>query len=273
MNRTPPINPETSAAGSEVWVVTLEDQGITVLPDLLATDLDWSPDGSLLAIASGEQDRAPGNMLRDGRIYLFEPTSGAMRSLDETLGAENLTWSPDGRRIAWASATGDGDASLELRVIDVETDRQEVLAEEYEAFHGIGPVWSPDGETIAYQRVCETNPTGGPCREQHEVVLVTPRDPSDGGAIPEQVVLPFQTTTPGSDEFLFPFRVTWSPDGKYLLYQAWGASDFGNALMAIPADLDRPPLVVADIEGMIPYDGYPDTTLVPIQTWGRSPSD
>ena len=47
------INPERGAEGSEVWIVTVADRAITVLPDLLATDLEFSPDGSLLAIASG----------------------------------------------------------------------------------------------------------------------------------------------------------------------------------------------------------------------------
>ena len=62
---TSPINPTTSAAGSEVWIVTLSDNAITVLPDLLATDLEWSPDGSLLAIASGsDQVVTGGNMLQ-----------------------------------------------------------------------------------------------------------------------------------------------------------------------------------------------------------------
>ena len=86
VNRTPPVYPETSAAGSEVWVVTLADQGITVLPDLLASDLEWSPDGGTLAIASGEQERAPGDMLHDGSILLYELASGAMRSLNGTDG-------------------------------------------------------------------------------------------------------------------------------------------------------------------------------------------
>ena len=58
--RTSPINTTTSAAGSEVWIVTLSDNSVTVLPDLLATDLEWSPDGSLLAIASGFDDVDPG---------------------------------------------------------------------------------------------------------------------------------------------------------------------------------------------------------------------
>jgi Tol biopolymer transport system component len=263
VNRTSPINPETSAAGSEVWVVTLADRGIAVLPDLLATDLEWSPDGSLLAIASGEQDRVPGETLQDGRIHLYAPGSGAMRSLDATLGVGSLTWSPDGRRIAYET----GNPLLELRVIDIETEVQQVIATDYRAFHGIGPVWSPDGKSIVYQRLLSG--------ERHEVVLVTPGHSSDDGAIPEEAVIPVQTTVPGSNGSLFPYRVTWSPDGAYLLYQAWetGDNDPGGGLVAIPGDLDGPPVVVAQIEGMNPYEGYPDTTLVPIQTWGRSPSD
>jgi Tol biopolymer transport system component len=271
VNRTSPINPEQSAAGSEVWVVILEDRDITVLPDLLATDLEWSPDGSHLAIASGVHAGESGNMLHDGRIELYAPASGAIRSLDGTLGAVNLTWSRDSRRIAWAGLTGGDDSSLELRGIDVETGQQEVFAAGYGAIHGIGPVWSPAGETIAFQR-CRTNPCGG---ESHEVVLVTPPDPSDTGAIAKQVVIPSEATSSGSHASFYPWHVTWSPDSEYLLYMAWerGGDDSGPALVAVPADLDEPPVVVAQLKGIVPRDGYPDTTLVPIQAWGRTPSD
>ena len=262
VNRTSPVNPETSAEGSEVWVVTLADRAITALPNLLATDLEWSPDGSQLAIASGDRDRVTGNMLHDGRIHLYEPASGVMRSLEETLGAVNLTWSPDGRHIAWAGLNGAGDSSLALRTIDVESGQQEVLVPDYGAIHGIGPVWSPDGKTIAIQ--------SGFSGERHEVVLVTPGDPSDEGAVPEQVVIPYQETAQGFAGPFYPYRVTWSPDGEYLLYLAWDEAG-SDALVAIPAALDGPQVVVAPVAGIVPYDGYPDTTLVPIQTWGRAP--
>jgi Tol biopolymer transport system component len=252
VNRTSPINPVTAAAGSEVWVVTIADRSITVLPDLLATDLEWSPDGSLLAIASGEHERVAGETLQDGGIHLYAPASGAMRWLDGTRGAAQLTWSPHGRRIAYATR--------ELRVIDIDTGQQRVLAASFGAMHGIGPVWSPDGETVAYQRG-----VGG---EHSEVVLLTPGDLSDESARPRETVVP--VTARGSSERLDPYRVTWSPDGQYLLMMAWGS---GGGLVAIPASLDGPPVLVAQTEGMVPYDGYPDTTLVPIQTWGPSPSD
>jgi len=103
------------------------------------------------------------------------------------------------------------------------------------------------------------------------VVVVTPGDPSDDGAVAQELVVPFQTTTRGSGGFLFPFRVAWSPDGTYLLYQAWGDGS-SNALVAIPADLQGPPVVLSRIEGIVAYEGYPDTTFVPIQAWGRLPS-
>jgi hypothetical protein len=53
--------------------------------------------------------------------------------VDAALGATNLTWSPYGRRIAYT-------ALPELRVIDIGTEQQEVLAT-YRDFYGIGPVW------------------------------------------------------------------------------------------------------------------------------------
>jgi Tol biopolymer transport system component len=275
--RTSPINPTTSAKGSEVWIVRLADRHITVLSDLLATDLEWSPDGGLLAIASGAERLIAGESLQDGRIHLYALSSGAMRTLDATIGAGSLTWAPDSRRIAY-TAGGAYRAADALRVIDVDTEREQVLAEGFEAIHGIGPVWSPDGRTIAYQRVCKRS-TDIPrsCSEQHEVVLVTPVDPSDDNAVAREVVLRmFQTTTDGSSHWLFPFRVTWSPQGDYLLYHAWSDpadSLPGDFLVAVPTDPSKPSVILADVEGIVPYEGYPDTTSVPIQTWGRQPAN
>jgi Tol biopolymer transport system component len=276
VNRTPPVNPVTSAAGSEVWIVTLADRHVTVLPDLLATDLEWSPDGRYLAIASGVSEQVTGGRLQDGRIYLYAPSSGALRSLDPTLGATELTWSPDGERIAYST----GDSSHELRIIDVETERQRVVVDGFEAFHGIGPVWSPNGEKIVYQRGCTAS---NPCGEAHEAVLLTPGDLADEGATPREVVMPApRVTVRGSEYYLYPSRVTWSPDGEYLLYVAWGATqgrtaaeiDFlGGLIAAVPADPDVPPVVLVLSENTASYDWYPDSSGVPIQTWGRRPSD
>ena len=85
---TSPINPERSGEGSAVWIVRLADRHITVIPDLLATDLEWSPDGSVLAIAGWGRVRLGAgvrNGLQDPRIHLYEPSTGTLRTLDDSL--------------------------------------------------------------------------------------------------------------------------------------------------------------------------------------------
>ena len=192
-----------------------------------------------------------------------------MSRLDGTVGARALTWSPDSRFIAYTGRR-------ELRVIDVDTQRERVLASGFEAIHGIGPVWSPDGERIVYQRVCRSHPADASrtCREQHEVVVVTPGDPADQSAVAREVVTVAKSTE-GSGSYLFPFRVTWSPDGEYLLYLAWSEvrPRLPVSLVAVPVDRQAPAVVLSQLEGIVPHDGYPDTAAAPVQTWGRRPSE
>lgn len=285
--RTSPVNPTTSAAGSEVWIVDLLGGGVTVLADLLATDLEWSPDGSLLAIVSGVDQVVFGEHLRDGRISLYAPASGSMRTIDSTLGAVTLTWSPDGRRIAYQT----GDSGDQLRVVDIETELQDVLAASYRDFYGIGPVWSPDGNWILYQR-CK-----GSCGfSSHELVLLPVADVGSGAEIVGEVILrPFIESSSGSGR-LIPRGVVWSPDGRYLLHNGEfgnrepGSESFGGLsfLSTVSIDLEQIRSALTTAQGPLVVDltavvligpnldesnRREDTRIlpIPIQRWGIRP--
>ena len=76
--------------------------------------------------------------------------------------------------------------------------------------------------------------------EAHDVVLVTP----DGGS---EVVLP-DLRLPGDDASVSrrPDSVTWSPDGKELLYSAWINGRPGRALISRPLDPGSDPVVIQE---------------------------
>ena len=63
--------------------------------------------------------------------------------------------------------------------MDADGTDESILAADFNAEHGIGPVWSPDGDHIVYQRLCFYKPPPSwtrICFEDHEVVVVTVSD-------------------------------------------------------------------------------------------------
>lgn len=110
--------------------------------------------------------------------------------------------------------------------------------------------------------------------------MVTPDDRSQQTGFAREVVI----RPDDIDRGLFPWRVTWSPDSKYLLYRAWsypngyprasGGEEFVEmqSWVAVPTDLDGPSVVLTETDAGLAYDS-PDTMRVPIQIWGRGRSE
>ncbi len=261
----------------EVWVVDTVSHAIRRLTGLVATDLDWSPDGTRLAIANDD-------------ILVYTPDTGGLGPVGHANGVQWLSWSPDGRRLAYertvegpvggvATCSSSGLCRViaqELWVMGADGTGEAALETGYATNHGAGPVWSPDGGRLAFQRICDRYPTltgiGGPCREQHEVVLVSMEADGTGPSkAPPVVIAPPRTEGAVEPTWWYPYGFSWAPDGTQLLYLAWpdggpgsvASLDSATGLLAVPLDAGRPPVIL--------YRGNAD--VHPTQAWGRQPGD
>jgi Tol biopolymer transport system component len=250
-------------AGGEVWVVDTQTGAIRRLPDLRPIDLEWRPGTDQLAIAgdmgtTGDWGSTP--------VIVYSVSTGELHQLG-SVEAAYVTWSPDGATIAFArlSRVESGDDehdSTSLWLVDADGANERLLvADPFNANHGIGPMWSPTGDRIAYQRVIG-------CCEQHEVVLVNVADGT------ETVIEPPQTDGPNGPVRWYPWTVTWSPDGTTLLYTAWSDAPGRTeqqGVIAVPADTPSNVTVLTDSDTDTFYPEHHQWVL--IQNWGRLPVD
>jgi Tol biopolymer transport system component len=240
----------------EVWVVDTQTGVIRRLPDLRPSDLEWRPGTDQLAIAGDVgNSRAPQGSSTPVTVYSV--STGDLRQLG-SIGAAHLTWSPDGSTLAFTGGEHDPN---ELWLVDADGANERLLvADMGEAGHGIGPVWSPIGDRIAYQRQCCGH------AETDEVVLARVADGN------QTVIEPPETDGPDGPARWYPWSVTWSPDGTTLLYAAWrvGGNETSDRVIAVPADTPSNATALADAIGSL-VPGYHDHQWVPIQMWGRQP--
>jgi Tol biopolymer transport system component len=112
----------------------------------------WSPDGSRIAFIS----------LRSGHYQLWTMNADGsnQQPLTSDVGyAAFLSWSPDGSRIAFNDDFNDDDW-LDLAIIQADgTGLVHPLGASPTNYRYLAPIWSPDGEQLAFARVHMINST------------------------------------------------------------------------------------------------------------------
>jgi dipeptidyl aminopeptidase/acylaminoacyl peptidase len=174
-------------ADVRIRVVRLADGVVEATLPLEGNEPAWSPDGKLIAFQSNRGD----DVLQ---IYLVRPDGTHLRRLtsDRNNRAGNLTgaysaaWSPDGRRLAFASDR-DGDADIYI-VRPGGTGLRKVTRNLVE---DSSPSWSPDGRRIVFDRTDYE-------RERTAIVVV---DLANGA----------ETELVHSDDFVY--EPAWQPAG------------------------------------------------------------
>ena len=112
-------------------------------PTSFVVSVDWSPDGSRIAIDDGQ----------DIWTVSADGTSGTVPLVTGPGNNGGPSWSPDGRRLAFIS---DRDGNSEIYVMNADGTGQTRLTDN-PLGHG-GPVWAPDGTKIAFsRRECNTS--------------------------------------------------------------------------------------------------------------------
>lgn len=134
-------HPGFVVAATDGALLLLDDQG-TVLHRLPTGDFfgegTWSAGGSRLARVSGTTD-APVLLITDANL------SEVARVALPAGTAPRLSWSPDGRQLAFFTET---DTDARVWVVDAKTGSVPVAITNH-VLHAIGPSWSPDGAWIA----------------------------------------------------------------------------------------------------------------------------
>ncbi len=141
-------------------------------------DPAWSPDGTKVALISGEQCCVDDDETADLYVMNADGT-GRIRITSDARPKYGVAWSPDGTKLAY----GYYESSYRLKLAIVNADG----SARHDVGDGIRPSWSPDGTKLAFD-------------DQRYHVLVANADGS------------------GAHQVAAGVRPAWSPDGTRIAY-------------------------------------------------------
>ena len=177
-----------NADGTNLQTVTDMDEG--------ACQPSWSPDGSQLAFISPCRGRGEfyENIYNDSSLYVINADGSGLRPLTVVPGSDyDPAWSPDGKRIAFASSR---DGRKEIYLLTVDSGAVIRLTNSTGDIENSQPSWSPFGNQIAYtvKRL-----------DAYQVWAMT-----DTGQGNVQLVR--------SGQQLWDYLPVWSPDGETIVF-------------------------------------------------------
>src|SRR3954454_5476811 len=108
-----------------------------------------------------------------GAIGTMRADGTHRRRLVSRPGATQPVWSPDGRRIAFAARTGEGQNSFEIYVMRADGSHLRRITHNSES--DTSPSWGPTGGAIAFVRV-SYDEQGNQIPNSAELRIVAPRD-------------------------------------------------------------------------------------------------
>ena len=113
------------------------------------TDPSWSPDGKRIVFSSTRDGHFIGDFGITPEIYVMDADGGNQQRLTENRQYDwSPSWSPDGKRIAFASDRKGDLENYEIYVMDADGGNQQKLTEN--RVYDDSPSWSPDGKRIAF---------------------------------------------------------------------------------------------------------------------------
>jgi Tol biopolymer transport system component/DNA-binding winged helix-turn-helix (wHTH) protein len=211
--QTPAISPDGSMVAFawngpegdnvDIYVKQVDAETPLRLTDDPAVDIYpiWSPDARELAFIHADESGS--------YIYTMPVVKGEPRRLIQARGQlGGMHWSPDGRHMVYAE-NASPDAQFRLYMHDLETgESQRLTAPDSLSRGDVGPVYSPDGETIAFIRLHASG---------EEDIFVVPAGGGDARRVTEN-----RLQLRGLD---------WTQDGRSLVCSA--ASDGGYSLWRV----------------------------------------
>jgi len=170
-----------SVASGNLWVMNADGTGRTELARGFISQYRWSPDGLRIAFL---RERSTGRDFFEDLWVMGADGRGATRVV---IGATYPSWSPDGQRIAYASANL-SDNGIHVVNVDGTGDIKITPAD----VAGFETAWAPDGSVIAFASLGDK-----------DILLINP----DGSGLINL------TNGVGEDD-----GPVWSPDSRRLLF-------------------------------------------------------